>query len=78
MKTTSNEGTADCKCLKLAIDDGAQTVLYCTVLYCTVVNYPVFMSHHNYFLGKAHLKNNTHIWASVPTGGGGLNESQPP
>ena len=22
------------------------------------------------FLGKAHLKNNTHFWASVPTGGG--------
>ena len=21
-------------------------------------------------IGKAHLKNNTHIWASVPTGGG--------
>ena len=48
------EGTADCKCLKLAINDGAQTVLYCTVLYCTVlyctvlyctvVNYPVFIS----------------------------------
>ena len=37
----------------------------CTVLYCTVVNYPVFMSHHNYFLGKAHLKNNTHIWVVV-------------
>ena len=23
------------------------------------------------FLGKAHLKINTHIWAGVPTGGGG-------
>ena len=22
-------------------------------------------------LGKAHLKKNAHIWASVPTGGGG-------
>ena len=31
------------------------------------------------YLGKAHLKN-THIWASVPMGGGGggLTESQPP
>ena len=57
---------------EVAIDDGTQTVLY-----CTVVNYPVFMSRLNYFLGKAHLKNNTHIWARVPTGGG-LNESQPP
>ena len=31
------ERTADCKCLKLAIDDGGHTVLYCTVLYCTVL-----------------------------------------
>ena len=30
------ERTADCKCLKLAIDDGGQTVLYCTVLWSTV------------------------------------------
>ena len=55
---------------EVAINDSTQTVLYCTVLFCTVVNYPIFMSRHNYFLGKAHLKNNTHIWAGVITGGG--------
>ena len=58
------EGTADCKCLKLAIDDSTQTVLYCTVLWSTIPS-----SCH--ITTISHLKNNTHIWAGVPTGGGG-------
>ena len=66
------ERTADCKCLKLAINDGGQTVLYCTVLYCTVVNCPIFIPHYNYFLGKAHLKKQHPYLGHCPNRGGGV------
>ena len=62
--------------LEVAIDDGAQTVLYCTVLYCGQLSRLHVTS--QLFHREGSFKKQHPYLGRCPNRGGGLNESQPP